>query len=204
LTDYLSKMIYDRHYIVLKESVLHEIKKSLCKVSLCGNVRRMLKEVEEKKEVVIYKIPDTDSEIMLDKELYLCPEAIFNPRLFTEEDVIVGLHDSIYNCILSYPESMRQSMYGNIILSGGSTAFPHFRERLLKELTDLAPTEVNIGIFDNPHGDNSLTTWHSIATPPHIEIEFIPTSDYELNYSPDWIKVGGLISEDKNNDSNAF
>lgn len=39
---------------------------------------------------------------------------------------------------------LRKTLYGNIVLSGGSTLFPGFGDRLLHEVKRLAPKEVKI------------------------------------------------------------
>lgn len=44
-------------------------------------------------------------------------------------------------------KDIREDLYKNIVLSGGTTVFPGFAERLNKELTKLAPIDTKIKIF---------------------------------------------------------
>ena len=52
------------------------------------------------------------------------------------------ISQSILNC----SADMRQELYSNIILAGGSTMFPGFSERLNKEMTDLVSSTTKIKI----------------------------------------------------------
>ena len=49
-------------------------------------------------------------------------------------------YTSIYNCDLD----IRRDLYGNVVLSGGSTMFPGIADRMQKELTSLAPANVKV------------------------------------------------------------
>ncbi|KAJ5068631.1 actin [Anaeramoeba ignava] len=59
-------------------------------------------------------------------------------------DEYSGVHEMIYNSIMKCDEDIRKELYGNIILSGGSTMFPGFVERIEKEVTQLAPPNTKI------------------------------------------------------------
>jgi hypothetical protein len=43
---------------------------------------------------------------------------------------------------------IRRDLYGNIVLSGGTTMFPGISDRMQKELTALAPASMKVGILD--------------------------------------------------------
>jgi len=191
LSDYLSKMIYDRHYFVLKEEAIYDIKKNFCRLSLnrIGSKGPQLNQ----DDTINYIIPNTDSEIILDQELLLCPEAIFNPCLFDQDKEAIGLQDAIYNCIMNIPLIYRRRLF-NIVVVGGSTMFPNFTKRLEQELKELAPVDMPINII---HSGND-GVWHSIAHEPLIN-QFIMTQEEEYieNYDVQWVKDGGLQCEDK-------
>ena len=42
---------------------------------------------------------------------------------------------------------MRRYLYANIVLSGGNTMYPGFPERVKKEMTALAPSDMNIKVI---------------------------------------------------------
>jgi centractin len=52
---------------------------------------------------------------------------------------------------------LRKSLFGNIVLSGGSTLTKGFGDRLLHELQRLAPKDMRIKIFAPP--ERKYSTW---------------------------------------------
>lgn len=74
-----------------------------------------------------------------------CPEILFNPHFFGEENE--GIHKLIYNSIMKCPEEIRDDLFNNIVLCGGSSLFRGFTERLNKELTSLVLPETKINII---------------------------------------------------------
>mmetsp|Transcript_16492 Transcript_16492/g.18333 ORF Transcript_16492/g.18333 Transcript_16492/m.18333 type:complete len:88 (+) Transcript_16492:1-264(+) len=52
---------------------------------------------------------------------------------------------------------MRQMLWSNIVLAGGSTLYSGFGARLLKELQLVAPQDTKIKIFAPP--ERALTCW---------------------------------------------
>ena len=57
-----------------------------------------------------------------------------------------GSYTSIYNCDLD----IRRDLYGNVVLSGGSTMYPGIADRMQKELTSLAPANVKVCEYPEP------------------------------------------------------
>ena len=49
-------------------------------------------------------------------------------------------YNSIYKCDLD----IRRDLYGNIVLSGGTTMFPGIADRMQRELTALAPSSMKV------------------------------------------------------------
>ena len=88
-------------------------------------------------------------------ERFRCPEALFNPGFldFIEDGVHKLIHQSIMNCAMD----IRRSLYSNILLSGGTTMYAGFAERLHKELTALAPSTVKIKITAPP--ERKYSAW---------------------------------------------
>jgi actin-related protein 6 len=58
-----------------------------------------------------------------------------------------GLADCIIDAISSVQRDLQPLLYSNILLAGGSTLFPGFRERLEMELRPLVPDEFEVRIF---------------------------------------------------------
>ena len=50
-----------------------------------------------------------------------------------------GVHETCYNSIMKCDVDIRKDLYGNIVLSGGTSMYPGINTRLEKEMTQLAP-----------------------------------------------------------------
>ncbi|KAH3742717.1 Actin subfamily protein [Pelomyxa schiedti] len=51
---------------------------------------------------------------------------------------------------------IRKDLYGNIVLSGGTSMFPGIADRMQKEMTTLAPTTMKIKIIAPPERKYSM------------------------------------------------
>ena len=54
--------------------------------------------------------------------------------------LIYHRYQSIFKCDLD----IRRDLYGNVVLSGGTTMLPGIADRMMKELTALAPSSVKV------------------------------------------------------------
>jgi hypothetical protein len=61
-----------------------------------------------------------------------------------------GVHEMLANSIQRTDMDLRKTLYGNIVLAGGSTLFPGFGDRLLNEVKHLAPADTKIKISAPP------------------------------------------------------
>jgi actin beta/gamma 1 len=57
---------------------------------------------------------------------------------------------------------IRKDLYGNVVLSGGTTMFPGIAERMQKELTNLAPPTMKVKIIAPPERKYSVWIGGSI------------------------------------------
>jgi len=75
--------------------------------------------------------PKTKQEwtVQIGYERFLAPEIFFHPEIFVES-MTTPLPEVVDNCISQCPIDYRRKLYSKIVLSGGSTAFQHFKERL--------------------------------------------------------------------------
>ncbi|CAF1515678.1 unnamed protein product, partial [Didymodactylos carnosus] len=90
-----------------------------------------------------FTLPDGTS-IELGSSKYRAPEVLFSPELIGEE--CEGVHEILSGSIQRSDMDLRRILYQNIVLSGGSTLFRGFGDRLLGELKRIAPKEVKIKI----------------------------------------------------------
>jgi centractin len=103
---------------------------------------------------ISYKLPDGNT-IELGAERFRAPEPLFHPDLIGEE--FVGIHECVVTSIKRADLDLRKTLYSNIVLSGGSTLFPGFGDRLLNEIKRLAPKDVKIKISAPP--ERKYSTW---------------------------------------------
>eukprot|EP00053_Salpingoeca_punica_P004509 m.49475 g.49475 ORF g.49475 m.49475 type:complete len:514 (+) comp12826_c1_seq1:2177-3718(+) len=89
-------------------------------------------------------IPD---EITIEKERFQCAEALFDPQAYLGQDTIIpGVHKMVMETIKACPIDLVKEMYGNIVLSGGTTLLEGFADRLRHDLREIAPPSVLIQI----------------------------------------------------------
>mmetsp|Transcript_83343 Transcript_83343/g.193659 ORF Transcript_83343/g.193659 Transcript_83343/m.193659 type:complete len:427 (+) Transcript_83343:72-1352(+) len=79
--------------------------------------------------------------IQIGYERFLAPEMFFNAEIFTEGPS-TRLPQVVDSTILQCPIDYRRRLYGNVVLSGGSTTFMHFRERLQRDVQQVVDTRL--------------------------------------------------------------
>lgn len=137
LTTYLQKILAERGYSFRTESeheIVRDIKEKLCYVSL--DFDKQQAKYETNTTTVDYELPD-GKVISIGNETFRCPELLFKPNLIGKE--MDGIHAQINRSAMACDVELRESMYSNITLSGGSSMFPEITGRLQKEITRLAP-----------------------------------------------------------------
>jgi actin, other eukaryote len=75
---------------------------------------------------------------------FRAPEALFQPAFLGLE--AAGIHETTYNSIFKCDLDIRRDLYGNVVLSGGTTMFPGIADRMQKELTSLSPSSMKVSL----------------------------------------------------------
>lgn len=88
-------------------------------------------------------------------ERFRAPEILFDPEIIGLE--YPGVHQIVVDAINRTDLDLRKSLYGNIVLSGGSTLTKGFPDRLLAELQKLAVKDMRIKMFAPP--ERKYSTW---------------------------------------------
>ncbi|KAK6337501.1 Actin-like protein [Orbilia blumenaviensis] len=101
-----------------------------------------------------YKLPDGNI-LKLGAERFRAPEILFDPEIIGLE--YQGIHQILVDAISRTDMDLRKALYGNIILSGGSTLTKGFGDRLLTEMRRLAVKEMKIRITAPP--ERKYSTW---------------------------------------------
>ena len=108
-----------------------------------------------------YELPE-GSVITLDVARFKCPEALFQPSMMNEKSD--GIPKATLNAIMSCDCDIRKDVFANILLAGGSTMFPGFEKRLMKEITALVPPNIarhdeTINIIALPGSESKFQDW---------------------------------------------
>jgi len=141
-------------YTSAEKEVVRSIKEATCYVAIDTNKEE--EELMDKAKTVNhkYKLPDGNT-IMVGPERFRAPEVLFNPSLVGQE--FSGVQECLAHSIQRADLDFRKTLYGNILLAGGSTLFPGFGDRLLNEVKALAPKDVKIKISAPP--ERKYSTW---------------------------------------------
>merc|ERR1712104_350 len=75
-----------------------------------------------------------------------------------------GIHDTTFQSIMKCDVDIRKDLYGNVVLSGGTTMFGGIGERMTKELTALAPSTMKIKVVAPPERKYSVWIGGSILS----------------------------------------
>lgn len=141
VTRYL-KLLLKREGCTFKTSAEFEIIKQI-KEQVCYLALNPLKEEGLDGEKARYILPD-GSPLDIGSAKFRAPELLFRPDLLGEE--FEGLHEVLAYAIQKSDMDLRKTLYQNIVLSGGSTLFRGFGDRLLNEVKKVAPKDIKIRI----------------------------------------------------------
>merc|ERR1711920_1177971 len=98
--------------------------------------------------------------VTVGNERFRCPESMFRPAFLGME--VVGIHEGCFNSIMKCDIDIRKDLYGNNVLSGGTTMYPGIADRMQKEITALAPSTMKIKIIAPPERKYSVWIGGSI------------------------------------------
>ncbi|CAL0318850.1 unnamed protein product [Lupinus luteus] len=117
-----------------------------------------------------YELPNGNV-ITIGDERFRCSEVLFQPSMIGMEEQ--GIHEIIYNSIMKCDVGsnhvdrnhfdLKKELYGNIVLSGGSTMLFHgIAHRMSKEICALAPCSMKIKVVAPPERKYSVWIGGSI------------------------------------------
>ncbi|XP_015682142.1 actin-related protein T2-like [Protobothrops mucrosquamatus] len=132
-------------------TVVEDIKVKLCFVTLDARHRESKSSEELPKE---YKLPD-GNRVKIGDPLYLAPEILFTPSNINHKGQ--GLHKLVAHSVRKCDPTLRNVLYSNVLISGGSSLFPGLDERMFKGLEGEAPQGVPIKVIAPP--DRWFSAW---------------------------------------------
>ncbi|CAG9329711.1 unnamed protein product [Blepharisma stoltei] len=163
LTLHLVRLMTERGHSLTnsaEKEIVRDIKEKLCYVALDFqeemNKARTSSEIEKN-----YEMPD-GSTVTLGSERFRAPEALFQPSLLGLD--IDGMDETTYKSIMKCDLDIRRDLYGNVVMSGGSTMYPGIAERLNKELVAKAPPSMKIKVVAPPERKYSVWIGGSILS----------------------------------------
>ncbi len=90
-------------------------------------------------------LPDGHT-ISIGDQLIRTPELLFNPKLDGQENML-GIHELIRDCVIQCDMDVRKELYQSVLLSGGTTLFQGFQNRLAAEVQRFSPEQVRAKVL---------------------------------------------------------
>ncbi|MEX2720748.1 MAG: hypothetical protein Q6362_004945, partial [Candidatus Wukongarchaeota archaeon] len=144
ITDYLRRLLRQSGYSLdtsTEREIVRDIKEKLCYAAL--DYEKELKSEKAKIEIS-YTLPDGEK-ITIRTERFTAPECLFNPSVLGIEGK--NLSELIVDAVQSCDTSIRNELYENIVLCGGTAPLSGLKERLQKELSAILPETTKINII---------------------------------------------------------
>jgi len=108
-----------------------------------------------------YELPDGQV-ITIGAERFRCSEVLFKPSFIGLEQE--GVHKLSLSAVKASSAKHRKELYGNVVMSGGTTMFAGISDRMTKELKALAPDSMTIKIIAPPERRYSVWIGGSILS----------------------------------------
>lgn len=180
LTDFMTKLLTERgnnFTSSAEREIVRDLKEKNCFVAL--DYAATLKESQESSAFEKkYELPD-GKVITVGSERFRCPELLFQPLEMNGKDMN-SIQELTYNSIQECDVDVRRELYGNIIMSGGTTMFEGIGERLLKEVEARCNKNVQVKVIASP--DRKYSVWRGGSTLTSLSTfasMWITKEDYE-------------------------
>ncbi|CAO2584035.1 ACT12 [Lemmus lemmus] len=160
LTMYLLKLLSDSGNLLVSTAdreYVRDLKEKHCYVALDYDMEESKTSVPSQQKK--FQLPD-GREVNLDQESLMCSEALFNTSLIGRSNP--GIHMQAQQSITSCDRSHWKTLFGHIILSGGTGAFTGLRLRLQREISKLVSPDFCVKVTTSPYAKYSAWVGASI------------------------------------------
>lgn len=181
LTEYLKMILNERGLKFTTPAdmeIVRDIKET--QTHVVGDFNEAMKDADESHACEKnYELPD-GRKILIGNERFRCPEILFQPHLAGH--ALEGVHKYCFDTVMKCDQDVRRDLFGNIILSGGSTLFEGMAERMWHEMHALAPTNNRIKVLAPPERKYSVWLGGSIlASLSTFQTMWITKQEYDEN-----------------------
>ncbi|XP_030472098.2 actin-7-like [Syzygium oleosum] len=178
-TEALMNILSERGYpsiITEDREIVCDIKEKLGYVAL--DYEKELEATESSSTIKKqYELPDGQV-VTIGAERFECAEVLFQPQLVDMD--MPGIHEAVHSSIKKCDDDLWKDLYGNIMLSGGSTMFPGFAERLSNEITALKTRNYKVKVVAPPERKYSVWIGGSIlASLSTFQTMWISKAEYD-------------------------
>lgn len=183
LTDWMARLLMERGMSFTSSTqmeMVKEIKEKYAYVSSDYDGDIALGR-EHDKFMASYELPD-GSEITVGNERFRCAEALFQPSLIGMESP--GIAEVVHQCISKCPIDVKRQMYGDIILSGGTTLLPNIDKRLETELRPLLPASMKVRVIAPERRQYSVWKGGSILAALNTFMHMVWTQEEYYDIGP--------------------
>ncbi|CAG2210687.1 Actin, cytoplasmic type 5,Actin, cytoskeletal 4,Actin, cytoplasmic A3,Actin, muscle-type,Actin-75,Actin-like protein 53D,Putative actin-24,Actin, non-muscle 6.2,Actin-like protein 9,Actin-71,Actin-4,Actin, nonmuscle,Actin, alpha skeletal muscle 2,Actin, cytoskeletal 2A,Actin B,Actin-11,Actin-15A,Actin, cytoplasmic type 8,Actin, cytoplasmic 2,Actin, cytoplasmic 1,Actin-like protein 7B,Actin-related protein T3,Actin, alpha skeletal muscle B,Actin, spherule isoform,Actin-57B,Actin, acrosomal process isoform,A len=150
------------------------MKEKLCYVAL--DCKQEARNVRDEK----FELPDGNV-ITIGKERFMCPEALFGPIPGVGSG---GIVDMLKSNLDSTDVDCKKDLLCNVILSGATTMFPGFPERIRKGMESFVSKTTKAKVIANPERKSSVWIGGSIlGSLSTFQTHWITKQEYE-EYGP--------------------
>lgn len=178
LTEYLMNLMMETGMTfttTAEKEIIRNVKEQLCYVALDFE-EEMTNSAKSANEVP-FELPDGTT-MQVGAQRFRCPEALFKPSLIGLDDA-PGFPDMVFQSINKCDVDVRRELYGNIVLSGGSTMFRNLPERLAKEICNVAPSTLKPRVVAPPERKFSVWIGASLVSSlPSFQAMWIKKHEY--------------------------